>query len=345
MKNPKIDRLVMQLAGLLLLGLVTHLGFADTGDGYVNSVNPNALTVASNGTAYTQLTNPPLSINIQAYLLYDTGIAGRIKSWWIQPKISNGYGIAYDLPGLEIYRESKSYPIGGRPKTLPYRPIYFNVSTAGQIQTQAVLMCNMLAGHLRDQGKTNAQIFSEDRWVQFKINVEYEVDANGPGSKKQIWEYSPPKMLKVRCSRFKGSSIPTPGKLQDVLRVVKATMQLKEVALPNGVCRIDTTTAIVANRANAVVRYRFVDDKGNKSKVFTTKTKNNRIAVVKHAWDIPNGPGTEQGWIRIVGVAPVFKTDDMPYSMQCHPKPSGSKLKKLGKTDSPSPGVKGLRMK
>ena len=100
-------------------------------------------------------------------------------------------------------------------------------------------------------------------------------------------------------------------------------MQLKPIVVLNGTCKVATQTAIVASEGNATIKYRFTHSSGMKSGVFTTKTKANKIAVVSHKWDVPNGPGSETGWFRIEGVAPKFKSNKALYSMNCGGKAPG----------------------
>ena len=306
------------VAGAMLPGLA----WADTGTAYVTSVEPATLVVKSNGASYTQLATPPSWVVVFARLEYDTGVAGRIESWWIQPKIINGYGIYSEMPGMAAFRQAQHYAIGSRPKSIGLNlvlPVLGN-----SFADRAVAMCNMKADYLRSQGKSNAWIFSQDRMVSFKVQVDYGVDATGPGSKNPILEGQGEKTITVRCSRFTGPNLPTVGgKLTVPTKVLKATMQVEEIASPSGVCRIDTVTAISANKADATIKYRFVHHSGRKSKVFTTRTKANKIAVVRHQWDIPNGPGMEHGWVRIEGVSPKFKSNKGSYSMNCHGSPGG----------------------
>ncbi len=325
------------ISGILAFAaMLPGLAWSDTGTAYVTNVAPATLVVRSNGVSYTQLETPP-SVVVFARLEYDTGVSGRIKSWWIQPKIINGYGIYSELPGMSLYRKSQSYKKGSRPKSIGLDLV---LPVPGSLFADAaVFMCNMKAEHLRNQGKSNAWIFSQDRMVNFEVRVDYDVDAWGAGSNNPILEGGGYKEITVWCSRFTGPKVPTVnGKLAVPTKVIKATMQVKAIAPPSGICRIDTVTAISTNKSNATIKYRFVHDSGKKSKVFTTKTKANRIAVVRHQWDIPNGPGKEQGWVRIEGVSPKFMSNKGSYSMNCHAKGAGGLS---GKSGAGNPGFSG----
>jgi hypothetical protein len=294
---------------------------ADTGEGYINAANPAVLTVVSNGSSYTKL-NQFGMVAFGGKLKYDVGTAGRIHSWKAWPKIVNGYGIATETPGLKAYNQSKSYPWGARPKS-----INTNIALAvpaNVLESNALLMCNWMAEGLRNQGKSDQQIFSQDREVHFEVSLKYEIDASGAGSNSPIFEYWEPHHWTVKCAKWQGPSIPQGvSDLKQPLGVIKATMQLQEVTSLNGACKVNTTTAIRATEANADVKYRFVHSGGNKSQVFTAKTAGNAIAVVKHDWDVPIEEGSEQGWFKIEAVSPSFQSNQAGYLMDCNKASAG----------------------
>ncbi|MEO1378958.1 MAG: hypothetical protein AAFU69_01220, partial [Pseudomonadota bacterium] len=181
--------------------------FADGGVAYVTAAKPE-VRVLGNGQSYTQITNSG-KIAITGKLQFDTGFAGRIKSWQAYPKIRNGYGIAATVPATSFYKQSASYPIGQRPKSIN-RTLQFGIP-ASILKDRAVGMCNTMAHTLRKQGKSNQVIFSKDREVYFEIGLAAQVDSNGPNSNKHLWEYSKPKELKVICSKWSGAQIDTIG--------------------------------------------------------------------------------------------------------------------------------------
>jgi hypothetical protein len=94
-------------------------------------------------------------------------------------------------------------------------------------------------------------------------------------------------------------------------------MKLQEVATANGACMVKLTTAISTNLPGATVKFRYVNNTGKKSKVFTAKTAANKIAVVTQDWEIPNKAGPEVGWMFIEGVSPGFQSNSAGYNMNC----------------------------
>ena len=183
---------------------------ADTGTAYVTGVTP-VFEVVSNGQSYTQAKTLG-NVGISGKLKFDTGVAGRVKSWEAWPVMENGYGIAALVPGLGFYKQQQSYGIGNRPKTLN-KTLSFGIP-AGMIANNAVGMCNWKANALRNEGKSNKQIFSENHDLTFKVSLSAKVDSTGAGSNNQIWEYSAPKTYKLRCLKWRGAAIDTVGGIQ-----------------------------------------------------------------------------------------------------------------------------------
>lgn len=297
---------------------------ADTASAGVNGFSPNPLIVFSNGSDYTKLKTIGMT-NVGFNFKYDVGASGRVKSWKVWPSISNGYGMAISLGDLEGYAYSKSYPVGQRPKIVDKNVAVSLPSTL--FADRAVSMCNLLASDLRSQGKSDQQIFSKNREVTFSAGAKWEADVSGIGSNDPIVEASAAYTIKVRCAKWQGSQIPQAGNnsVANPLHVLKATMNLQELALANGTCAVKLTTAISTNTAGATIKYRYVHSSGKKSKVFTTKTAANKIAVVTHTWNVTNGPGKERGMMRLEGVNNNFKSNLRKYRMDCKKAPGGFK--------------------
>lgn len=330
MKTISNLKTVALISGVLVA--LPHVAAADSGIAVVTNTNPTSLTVLSNGQDYTKLGLNGKFV-IGANLEYSTGTAGRIKKWSMEPVITHGFGIAAKVPGTGFYQKTVTYPVGNRPKSIDYN-WSFNLS-ASTIEAAAVSMCRMKATVLRNQGKSDKQIFGANHEVSFKVWIKASVDATGAGSNNAIWENVPDKTVKIVYKKFSGPRVPLAGggvkSNADKLSVKKATMKLTEIAPPSGACKVKTSTAISTNTANAQIKYRFVHNTGKKSNVFTTKTAANKIAVVQHTWDIPNGNGPENGWVKIEGVSPKFQSNNASYSMKCKsPGNGGFKVKSSG---------------
>ncbi len=303
---------------------------ADVGDVHAFQFAPEPLIVRSNGQDYTQL-KPVGNTNINISVEYDAGVAGNVKSYWVYPTITNGYGIAAQIQGMSLFKHSKSYPLLQRPNEIDKNVVITVPSSV--YASAAVGMCQWLANSLRNDGLSNKQIFGQDRDVHFEIGVKYGFNASGAGSNNAVYQYNPPYEAPVRCAKWQGSQIPSAGTITDHFKVVKATMQLKELATLGGACKVKLTTAISTNMPNKVVKYRFQHSSGKMSKTFSVKTEGNKIAVVSHDWDVPNGAGPENGWFRMKGVTPGFNSNKANYSMNCRDGVGGISRR-------PEPGVK-----
>lgn len=305
---------MLAIAGTFAAASATSASAYDTMSANVTGFSPSPLVVVSNGQDYTKLDVLGMT-NMSAHLEYDVGAAGRVHSWKVTPIIENGYGIASQVQGLADFAASKSYGVGDRPKVVS-KNVVMSIP-AFKLNSAAVSMCNWKANSLREQGKSNAQIFGADQEVSFKMDVVLSVDASGSGSNNPIYEASPPKNVKVVCQKWQGAQVPTVGGLKAPIEIKKATMKLQEVATMGGTCMVKLTTAISTSEAGATLKYRFVHSSGKKSKTFTTKTAGNKIAVVNHQWEIPNKAGPETGWMQMEGVSPSFHSNKPSYSMNC----------------------------
>jgi hypothetical protein len=314
MKNIK-TRILGAISLLGLCSLIPLSSYADFGIAHITNYSPKPWVVLSNGQSYTKFNHLGM-VTVVGRLKYDAGTAGRVKSWSTYPVLTNGYGIASQVPGLNAYKVSKSYSVGSRPKKVD-KIIPFSIP-AYKVGPSAVSMCNWQANNLRKQGLSNKQIFSKDREVTFTASMKASVSANGAGSNKAIWEASWPKTIKVRCAKWAGAKFPTAGGFTTSLKVIKATMKHKMIVGLNGVCKVRLTTAISTNKPNATVKFRYKSQSGKRSRIFTTKTKGNKIAVVTHTWNVTNGPSVFDGtWIHMAGVSPKFKSNTVAAFAEC----------------------------
>jgi hypothetical protein len=314
-------------AGLVVLaGTTATTSFADNGSASVDSVAPKPMVVLSNGQNYTGV-DVNFLVSIKLRLKFDTGSVGGVKSWRVHPTASTGYGVSMPVGGLEAYSEHKTYGQGNRPKKIDRTETI--LIPVNLFQGLAIQMCEFQATKLRQQGKSDAEIFGQDRMVSFNVWGNASVDSTGAGSGNQEWQAIAAKSWPVKCAKFKGSKIPKgPGGIGATAKVESAVTKLKEINTQDGTCQIRVTTAIRTDIAGATIGFRYVHSDGKKSEKFSVNTAANKIAVVTHTWDIPNGPGPETGWIKIEGTKPSFISIPATYTMKCRSKgaPGGVKL-------------------
>jgi len=287
---------------------------ADEGDYQIQSISPNSIVVLSNGQDYTQLQgNSPAIIEAHVYL--DVGVSGSIVSWWVEPEIWTGVGIATEVGGMWFSRHSESYPFGNRPNTVN-KSVDLSVA-AGTIEDEAVSMCNTIAAGLRHNGASNAQIFGQDRQAHFEVNLAHYQNLNGPGSNQLIFEAQDTVKLDVICKRHQPPATPGgSGGIAPRVDVLGSSLGLTEITTKTGTCQVRTSLQVQASVPNTQINYRYVHN-GVPSQTYGAITDANGNFNVLRLWDIPKVPGTEVGWFEVEGVSATFKTNQSAYEMEC----------------------------
>lgn len=279
------------------------------------SISPDPIVVVSNGQNYTQLQgNTPVIIETRAFL--DVEVTGSIVSWWVQPSIQTGVGIATDVGGMWFSRHTESYPYGNRPDKVN-KIIDLSVA-ASTLEDAAVSMCETIASGLRFNGMSNAQIFGQDRQAHFKVGLAHDQNLNVPGSNQIVIEGQPPVELGVICKAFAPPSLPgSNGGIASSLLIESAAISLMELPTKTGKCQVRTSLTVQSNKANTQINYRYVHSGGAISQTYGAITDQNGDFNVLRVWDIPKVQGTETGWFKVEGVSANFATNQAAYEMEC----------------------------
>ena len=288
---------------------------ADVGWLHFNGIGPDPIIVLSNGQEYTKIKQLGI-FSISTQLHYDTGVAGRIKSYWVQPDIRLGFGIAAEIPGMSAFKVSKSYPVGSRPKEIN-KNVMLSVPFTS-MAASVVGMCNLKASVLRSQGQGNQAIFSQNHDLSLKVSAKWDVDANGAGSGSPILEATGTNTVKVICQKWSGAQIPQgSGDIAAAARVEHATLKVLPQPTHNGSCKVKLTGLVRLNRANYTVKVQFEHSTGSKSEVMSFQTAANKIGMVHRMVDIPKQPGQEAGWFKMNVISPTGGTTPVGYMMNC----------------------------
>ncbi|MGC3940896.1 hypothetical protein ACOTTU_24110 [Roseobacter sp. EG26] len=268
-------------------------------------VSPSMLEVKSNGENYTVLkTNS--TVNFKGHFKYDAGNLGRIKNWKIWPKLENGAGIHSEVPSLESFAGGKSYSSGQRPKTVDQFATMKVPASA--LNANAVAMCNFHAQKMRDQGKSNNEIFSQNYDLFFRVSVAYSIDLTISANSLHDISNDNSAKYTVRCGK---------SNVQSPVTINSAQLKLKQTAALNGKCKVELKTIVGTDQPGAKLKYRILHSSGNKSNPFTATTDITGLGVQINQIKIPNGSGPETGWFRVQGVSHDFTTNKAHYQMNC----------------------------
>jgi hypothetical protein len=306
-------RWLLPAAALLTTLLSSAPSFADEVDIYLTGVIPDEMTVLSNGSQYTGIQGSGLANIVgTASVELDAETAGRVKSWKVWLALHNGA----ETLSLSHYAVGKSYSLGDRPKRVD-RTEQVIVPQAAY-QQWIVAQCNAMAQGLRNSGQGNTAIFGQDRSLKIEVSAGYDYDLTGAGSNNIIIEGagSGP-TFDVTCKKWPGMTAPVAsGGLTTGL--VSAQLTVIETYGPSGVCMLKLSGVLESDNVNTKVSYRYEDDKGHKSGVYTATTDHSKTAFFSQEYKLDNNPdGPENGRVRVVGVNHSFASDWMPYSMNC----------------------------
>jgi hypothetical protein len=300
-------------AALMAPLLSSAPSFADSGTLYLTNVVPEEITVNSNGSSYTGIVGSGLgNIFAEAHIQLDTGTSGRIKSWWVWLLLQRGD----DSLSLRHHAVGKSYTFSDRPKSVDRTEQIVVPQVA--YQQWIVSQCNALADDLRAAGQTNKAIFAEDRSVTITVNEGFDYDATGPDSDNVgIEGFSQVPTIDITCKKWGGATAPVAGG-GVTTGLVSAQLTVIETYGPSGVCMLKLSGVLETGNVNTEVRYRYEDDQGHKSSVYTATTDHSKTAFFYQEYNLANNPnGPENGKVRVIGVNHSFASDWKPYSMNC----------------------------
>ena len=317
---PQIHRFLSsrpsRVALALAAGLAPGSAVADWADATVTHLVSQRIEVASNGSSYH-------STNHLAYLVadvrieVDTDAVGRVKSWKIWLGLA---GEQSDTLWFPHYGVQKSYPWYDRPRSVDRTERLMVPETVWSGYVRA--RCNELADALRAQGLGNTAIFAEDRSIELAVLADMDVDTTGAGSGNILVEASSwqaQKKLELVCKKWAGAAIP---QASDSLattpsQVVNKGLSILERHGATGVCKIRLDGWITTDQKNAAVSFRYRNQAGKQSQLWTVNTGESKTATFSHWYDIPNTEWTETGSVRMVGVSHDFKSAWAEYTMDC----------------------------
>ena len=303
---------------LALTGALVGPATADDYDTTVVNLISKKFEVLSNGVSYTGvkgLANLVADVRIQI----GTGTVGGVQSWslWLGIDPSDAPNNDLEFPS---YKVSKSYPWYNRPDSV--NRVERIVVPKAAWSDFVVAQCNAMAEELRQGGMGDQGIFMTDRKLELAVVSHANVDTAGSGSGNIYNEadtWSQYKTVDVICQKAPAPNVPQASGDFGVqqAQVVNKGLSIQELATLNGACKIRLDFWVTTDLKNAEVKYRYRDNDGKKSQVWTVNTGENRTATVSHWYDIPNGPGLDSGQVRAVGVSHEFQSAWTDYELDC----------------------------
>ncbi len=292
---------------------------ADWGAASISELDAATIEVASDGETYTSVEGNSPAIKGRIRMSLDAQEFGRVRSWAFWPSIQADGAQKKQFPEL---KSSKSYSLGDRPKKVK-RDLPFSISRQSY-KSYAVEACNQLASRLRnDLGRTNEQIFGEDRLLSVQVRAEVTWDMSGlaneiPPAKEQVDPDSigKPEIKDVTINCMKVPSPPVVPAVTGVAIIVHGYDPVNR----GGQCQMRLKGAISSNIPNLDVTFRYVDGTGKESDLKTINTTADQSGSFEHSY--PFSPGHKTGKVRIVGENYNFASDWKDYDFECGEKPT-----------------------
>jgi hypothetical protein len=323
-------------ASLCLLSSVTPGSvLAKDVDVHVWFTKVPTIYVEAEGGAYAKLSpekHDGQYVHFQASLEI-LGGQDRIRRWEIAPRMKVfgktwGWSFGTSRPPEQGWGVvGQSYGFGDRPKNV--RQSISMLVSPSFVRNFAVEACNANVVALRNQGRSNPEIFGIDRTLAVatseRSQVTYTNIADTDKSQVHEAEGTPKLSATIVCMKTNPQRVPPPQNYEAPVLVTQSSLTIIEKASANGACKVILSGVVQTNLANREVKFRYEHSAGNKSDVKSVNTDHSKTAFFSHEYDVPNNAhGNETGFIRMVGTAPAFETQWKSYAMSCVNKaPSG----------------------
>ena len=301
-------------AGALMAGLAPVPALADSASANITNLLTTQISVNSNGSSYTSVAGLA-TLTADVRIQVDAEVSGRVKSWRVWLGLSDGEGNHLQFQTMGV---GKSYGTFERPRRVDRteRVIVHAVAWQGFVAAR----CNELADELRSGGLPDSAIFAQDRTLQLGVTAHFDADISGVGGYfvgAKPWEEIP--KTQVICKKWQGSAIPQAGTGLSVAptKVVNKGLSIYEQYGITGVCKIRLDGWITTDKKNTTVKFRYRNQAGKLSKVWTVNTGQSKTATFSHWYDIQNTEWAETGFVRMVGVSHDFRSDWAEYTMEC----------------------------
>jgi len=312
---------------LALPFLYSAEAFADFAQGKAIYVSPQKFTVRSDGNSYGG-SNLSSNGTVNYRFELDAEVSGRIKKWKIWPSFGEYSSTKQTYTQLKELAHSKSYKLFKRPKKVNHVG-GFNVPRA-KLEEIAVNRCNLMAIQMRSTGKTNTEIFSEDRKIKLFARMDYEYDMSGATNILTNFIEGLPWVMgqtgiEVNCQGTRPDIQPATGLVSNPSTVTDIDIVLTEDASFDGSrCRVNVSGVIHTSKPDTDVKYRYTyippgSNPQYRYSIPKTVTTDHTKTVMFHEWhNVPVVAGRERGQIRIETLTPNKRNSHLRYfDMDC----------------------------
>jgi len=305
------------LASALLLG-------SNNADAFeYRIVSAGKLIVSNNGLAYTDVENTDggkLRITTEAKLRIQvphviTRLSQRLEI--LEPSLSS---FSYTGRANIVYPEAEASPIANETET-------FHIAH-GKLRTMAIGKCNDVAREMRARGRTNTEIFSQNRFTFFTMNARATFYTNSPANPTYTRSNFGNYAVEILCSR-QATTARISNNPSTPFLVRSAHVDVKPLIRQSGPCFVNMQVSIRTNKPNHDFRYELADaNPRSRPQFFNARTDNAGLFVRSHklgARKVQSGNGRKGVYFvrNVISDQAEFVSNNAEYDFNC-----GSSAKK-----------------
>jgi hypothetical protein len=311
--RPRSGRLAAVGAFALLL-CNTAPALADDDQATVIELNSPVIYVASHLDKYTEMVSgTPIVGKIRATA--DADVSGKVKSIRAWPLLGVSAGqsdfSSHPWRHLSNHGFSKDY---GLPRPKQVSEDFLFTLTPADYKGTPELACNAYADHLRAQGHSNSEIFSQDRWIEIAVAAAVSAEFTGiSGSPvpSEVESWANYKKVNVICQRDPSMDAPA---APDVFGA-SLSVEVVRANAAQDKCELRLNGSVTTKEAGTEVKFVYVDDTGKTSDVKTVQTRASKVRNFEHSFPLPKGK--KSGRIQIVGQSHAFLSNWADYTSIC----------------------------
>lgn len=276
---------ILKPTSLIFALLSSSVSVVNASDSFIEHgrVTRPTIKVLSNGESYTDaiISNPSIKVVIPTYYELDAGRDRVILNLDISTSIRRGIG----SPRIVSYPSNSLYKYISLPpnqQTRRFERTLHQHVSANPLREHAQDQCNEVATSLRRQGKTNREIFSQNRAAHFNVKTTANYMVSGGGSTPVLT--TDISKVTVMCARDTG--VPNRRGGLDIPSVSHITLKANKST--GKTCKLSLSGSMLTSHANVLFQYQLIFNGRVQPRKYSTTSRSNKKAKIRHQFTVLN---------------------------------------------------------